>query len=226
MKMGSRTGVLLAVVTAVVALAVLPAPAEDQVELTIELPKPFFGGTPSDYIGPNLEPRSFKEPGPISVPKGTANVALNKAVSASKPPNFGKLEQIVDGDKSYEEKSLVEVGPGLQWVQIDLEKPHTMYALMVWHFHAEDRVYFDVIVQASMDPEFEHDVVTIYNNDHDNSAGLGAGKHKEYYESHLGRLMQTPEGVKGRYLRLYSRGNDNNEMNHYVEVEVYGVADD
>jgi len=29
-------------------------------------------------------------------------------------------------------------------------------------------------------------------------------------------------GVKGRYVRLYSQGNTSNDMNHYIEVEVFG----
>jgi hypothetical protein len=29
--------------------------------------------------------------------------------------------------------------------------------------------------------------------------------------------------VKGRYVRLYSNGNTSNDLNHYVEVEVYGT---
>jgi hypothetical protein len=32
------------------------------------------------------------------------------------------------------------------------------------------------------------------------------------------------KGTKGRYVRLYSNGSTANEMNHYIEVEVYGKA--
>jgi len=31
-------------------------------------------------------------------------------------------------------------------------------------------------------------------------------------------------GARARYVRLYSRGNSANELNHYVEVEVFGRA--
>ena len=65
-------------------------------------------------------------------------------------------------------------------------------------------------------------VTTIFNNDHDNTSGLGIGKDKEYIETNEGRLMD-PRGVKARYVRLYSNGNTSNDMNHYVEVEVYGT---
>jgi hypothetical protein len=79
-----------------------------------------------------------------------------------------------------------------------------------------------VIVQVSEDPDFITGVQTIFNNDHDNSAGLGIGKDKEYIETNEGRLID-PRGVKARYVRLVSRGNTSNEMNHYVEVEIYGT---
>ena len=38
-----------------------------------------------------------------------------------------------------------------------------------------------------------------------------------------GRLFDL-KGVKARYVRLYSNGNTTNDLNHYVEVEVYGLA--
>ena len=47
------------------------------------------------------------------------------------------------------------------------------------------------------------------------------GKDKEYIEVAEGRLID-PKGAKGRYVRLYSNGNTTNDLNHYVEVEVYG----
>lgn len=194
----------------------------DYEQVAIELPEPFFGGTPIDYWGPNLEPESFKDRDPFFAPKGVTNVALNKKVSSSfADPMVGDLEQVTDGDKNYAKGSLVELGSGVQWVQIDLEKETEIYAVLVWHFHEGKRVYFDVVVQAANDPEFKDGVTVIYNNDHDNSAGLGAGKDKEYVENYQGRLIKA-DAVKARYVRLYTNGNTANEMNHYVEVEVYG----
>jgi hypothetical protein len=32
------------------------------------------------------------------------------------------------------------------------------------------------------------------------------------------------KGVKGRYVRLYSKGNTTNKLNHYIEVEVFGKS--
>src|SRR5205809_822628 len=82
---------------------------------------------------------------------------------------------VTAGQKEGTEGSWVELGPGVQWVQIDLEKEATIYGILLWHQHADPRVYRDVIVQISNDPEFKKDVVTVFNNDQDNSAGLGAG---------------------------------------------------
>jgi hypothetical protein len=66
----------------------------------------------------------------------------------------------------------------------------------------------------------------VYNNDFDNSSGLGLGKRLEYIDDYRGKLIdaRTAKGepVKGRYVRLYSKGNTSNDMNHYVEVEVFG----
>ena len=116
----------------------------------------------------------------------------------------------------------MEFGPGVQYVQIDLEDSYNLHAVLIWHFHSQARVYRDVVVQISDDPDFITGVKTIFNNDHDNSSGLGIGKQKEYIEVNEGRLLDT-KGSKARYIRLYSKGNTSNDMNHYVEVEVFGI---
>jgi hypothetical protein len=199
---------------------------QEKVELKLELPKPMFVGTPRNIRSPNLERITGKRRGPFYVPQGTELLSLNKPVTASDTePIIGELQFVTDGEKSGEEGYYVELGPMLQWVQIDLEGTYELYAILVWHFHSQARVYRDVIVQVSEDADFITGVATIFNNDHDNSSGLGIGKDKEYIETNEGRLFD-PRGVKARYVRLYSRGNTSNEMNHYVEVEVYGTPGD
>jgi hypothetical protein len=118
----------------------------------------------------------------------------------------------------------VELAPGLQWVQIDLAKSHELHAVLLWHFHKNARAYLDVVVQISDDPTFRTGVTTIYNNDHDASSGLGLGRGNDkcWVETNHGRIIDI-SGKKARYVRLYSRGNTANEMNHYVEVEVFGL---
>ena len=128
---------------------------------------------------------------------------------------------ITDGDKEGADGSYVELGPFLQHVTIDLEAVHEIYAIVTWHYHKQARVYFDVVVQVADDPDFITNVTTLFNNDIDNSAGFGLGKDYHYTETNEGKLIDT-KGVRGRYVRLYSNGNTGNDLNHYIEVEVYG----
>jgi hypothetical protein len=197
------------------------AAAGNTEKLAIKLPEPAFGGTPLNYFGPNLEPPNFKPRAPFLAPKGTTLLSKGKTVTASSETTMGKLEQITDGDKEAYEKGVVELKPGKQWVQVDLGATSEIWAVVMWHFFAYDRVYFDVVVQVSDDPEFAKDVKTIYNNDHDNTSGMGAGTDKEYVENYEGRLIDA-KGVKGRYVRFYSKGNTTDAANHYIEVEIYG----
>ena len=209
---------------AVAALGGLVMPsvmAEELEAIKIELPEAFFGGTPIDYWGPNLEAEDYKDRAPFMAPKGTAVISKGKPVKASGDPTVGELKQLTDGDKDYAKTSLIELPEGLQWVQVDLEKTSEIYAVLVWHFHEGKRVYFDLVAQISDDPEFKTGVTTIYNNDYDNSAGLGVGEDKEYIESNKGRLIDA-KGAKGRYVRVYGKGNTANDFNHFIEVEVWG----
>jgi hypothetical protein len=171
---------------------------------------------------PNLEPPLKGKRPDFMVPVGTTNLAFGKPVtSSSSDPVMGTLDLITDGDKAGDEGSYVELDPGKQWVQIDLQKEADIYAVMMWHFHSQKRVYFDVVVQISNDPKFEKGVTTIYNNDANNELGLGAGKDRPYIETYQGKLIDAGD-VKGRYVRLYSKGNTTNKFNHYIEVEVFG----
>ena len=156
------------------------------------------------------------------VPAGTTNVALGKAVATSdKSPIIGNVEMITDGDKEARQGSFVELGPSLQHVTIDLEEPQEIFAVAVWHYHRQLRVYFDVVIQTADDPDFVTNVKTLFNNDIDNSAGLGVGADMHYIETNMAELIDA-KGVKARYVRFYSNGNTANELNHYIEVEVYG----
>jgi len=190
--------------------------------LPIELPKAMFVGTPRDIRSPNLEKVTGRKRPPFLAPKGAQNVAFEKEVSASdEEPIIGELEMVTDGDKEAPEGSFVEFGPGVQWVQIDLGETCEIYAIVVWHYHAQARVYRDVVVRLADDPDFIENVQTLFNNDHDNSSGLGVGKQKEYIETNEGRLFDA-KGAKARYVRLYSNGSTAGDVNHYIEVEVWG----
>ena len=216
-KMLTKNLSLLAVL--VVATAAF---AQDKVVLNTKLPPPLFVGTPVPLNVPNLEPPIRGKRPDFMVPAGTINLARNKKVTASDSnPNVGTLDMVVDGDKAGDEGSWVELGPGKQWVQIDLARKANIYAVLVWHFHSQARVYRDVVVQVSDDPTFKSGVTTIFNNDFHGDLGLGAGKDLNYIETYQGKLIDA-KGASGRYVRLYSNGNTANKLNHYIEVEVWG----
>ncbi len=192
------------------------------VPLAIELPKPMFVGTPQDSRVSNLEKPLDKPRPPFLAPPGTTNVALGKPVTASdEEPIIGELEMITDADKEATDGSYVELGPFRQHVTIDLEAENMIYAIVLWHYHRQPRVYFDVVVQIADDPDFTKNVITLFNNDIDNSAGFGVGKDMHYTETSEGKLIDA-KGVQGRYVRLYSNGSTSDDLNHYIEVEVYG----
>ena len=79
-----------------------------------------------------------------------------------------------------------------------------------------------MVIQVAADADFITNVRTIFNNDHDNSSGLGLGQDKEYWETYEGKLIDA-KGVVARYVRLYSKGSTADDQNHYTEVEVYGL---
>jgi len=219
------------VVVGMLALPALPAPARAQaptsggqklVPLPIVLPQPMFEGTPRNLKVANLEKPRYKAREPFLAPEGVTNVARRKkVVSSDMEPIIGELQMLTDGDRTGEEGSYVELGPGKQHVTVDLGAPHEVYAVLVWHFHNSPRIYFDVVIQMADDPDFKKNVRTLFNNDHDNTSGLGAGKDMNYIETSEGRLVDARGGI-ARYVRLYSNGSNANELNNYVEVEVFG----
>lgn len=199
------------------------AGAADTVALKVEMPKPLFAGTPRPISLANLEPAGAKRPD-IMVPAGTTLLSKGKPVTSSDAlPVIGELTFLTDGDKTGIDGAYVELGPGVQWVQVDLGATAKIAAVAVWHFHSQARVYHDVVIQISNDKDFKSGVTTIFNNDDDNSAKLGKGKDLAYVETNNGRVLDA-KGAPGRYVRLYSNGNTSDELNHYCEVEVFGTA--
>ena len=199
----------------------LYAQSQKLVPVPIELPKPGYEGTPANLSITNLEKVSIKERAPFLAPAGVTDVAKGKKVtSTEKDPVVGDLAMIIDGDKLQVDGNYVELGPGVQSVTIDLESLHEVYCVLFWHYY-QPRVYFSVILQTADDEAFSQNVQTWFNNDISNKAKLGGGKNLNYIETYEGKLVDT-KGIRARYVRLYSAGNNVNELNHYIEVEVFG----
>jgi hypothetical protein len=211
---------------AVAAVYSLPVQAADLKPLDIQLPNPTFLGTQTDIpLTEHIEPLSDKPRAPFLAPAGTRLLSVDKPVTSSdRNPINGTLELVTDGNKEVGDSNVLELRRRLQWVQLDLEKPAQVHAVVVWHAHDMPQVVHDVIVQVADDADFTQGVRTIYNNDYDNSAGLGVGKDKEYFENHEGRLIDA-KGEKARFVRLYSQGSTYTALNRYTEVEVWGIAE-
>lgn len=198
---------------------------EKKVAIKFELPAPHSSGTPKEIKSDNLE----KDPGPgklrpaIMVPEGFDKKLTTEdtVVTVSEEAVTGDNEFVVDGDKTPDVTCMLQLPGGVQWVQLDLGKEHTISAVCIWHDQGDERAYRDVIVQISNDANFIDGVQTVFNNDHDNSAKRGKGKDKEYRERNDGRPIDA-KMTKGRYVRCYSAGSSSEPVNNYVEIEVFG----
>jgi len=214
---------LLVIVVVYTGLGQTAAPtAEKMAPLDIKLPKPMFIGTPTPMNLKNLEKPLGKPRPAFLAPASCKIISLKKTVtSTDDAPVIGEIPMVTDGDKEAEDGSYVELGPFLQSVTVDLGAKNEIYAILMWHYHKQPRVYYDVVVQTADDKDFTTNVKSLFNNDDDNTAGLGVGKDMNYIETAEGKLVDA-KGVKARYVRCYTNGNTNNDLNHWIELEVWG----
>jgi len=197
--------------------------AKATVPLVLDLPLHTLKGTPEDLpSGPHIEPLSDVAPPPVQVPKGVVNVASGKTVTSSVPPFLGELVRITDGKKEPVDDDAVEFRKGTHWVQVDLGQSFAIHAIAMWHDHRYVQAMRDVILQVSEDAEFKTGVTTLFNNDTDNSSGLGVGTDREYFEMQFGRVVPA-KGIKARYVRGYTKGSNQSVLNCWQEIEVYAL---
>ena len=184
------------------------------------------GATPG--YGEDVKPPHLRKEGtgtrhPFMVVPGLRNLALYKPVTGSEKPARGDLEQLTDGLIKCDEFDYVE---GPEWVQIDLGNILEIHAVVIWHFYKNPIIYNDVIVQAADDAAFSANVRTLFNNDHDNSAGFGRGEDTAYICRWWGEIVDARgadhSGTTAGYVRVYTGRGMNGEPPAYVEVAVYG----
>jgi hypothetical protein len=217
----------LTVVFAVIAFALRADDGQiahpDWVPLKLKLPSPVFAGTPKEAPkGSNVEPLSTNPPPALMIPPDARNLAPGKKITSSdRNATASDLAKLTDGDKEASENSVVLLRKGLQWVQFDLGSAKRLYAIAIWHAHDLTKIYRCVVVQVADDPDFTDNVRTLFNNDSDNTAGLGSGNDRQYFESFRGKVIDA-KGVNARYVRLYSHGSTDSALNEYTEVEIYG----
>lgn len=164
-----------------------------------------------------------------------SNVLPGSLVSTSNPP-IARLGLETDGNKICDETGLACYQPDndLQWTQYDLKAPHEIDGIGMWYYYnpnakdeSEYRINRDIIVQLSNDPEFKEEVVTVYNNDQDNSAGQGIGTDEEFKATPEGKQISF-EPVTAQYIRFWVNGftsenGSEGNWNNVLEYEAYGV---
>ncbi len=199
----------------------------DRVPLKLEYPEAGLGPLYDRHDLGAVPGRTLLADAPpvVLVPGDVANVARGRPVTCSSSDLIlGDAEYITDGNKKA--KYFVEFEPQSfqphsgAHVTIDLGQEHEIYAVAWWHDFYRPSVYWDVVLQVSRDPQFK-DATTLFNNDRDNSLGLGSGTDWNYIETNQGWVTGA-DGVLARYVRLYNRGNSRNMNAQYTEVEVYG----
>lgn len=153
------------------------------------------------------------------------NLALGKTVAYSTSHNDVVPSRLTNGLTTGSATDLVAVGAAGSLVSatVDLGQTCMIEHLKMWHYWLDGRKYRDVVVQLSTTSNFSSGVTTVFNNDTDNSAGLGVGSDAEYIEEQAGKDVPV-HPIQARYARFYLRGNyvPNNNWNHYVELQAFG----
>ncbi|HZG58843.1 fibronectin type III domain-containing protein [Paenibacillus sp.] len=178
------------------------------------------------YFGPPPAPASAASV-EVNVARGVADVTTNGIASR----NGKRLSVVTDGDRSTTEYALIATDTGAKYIQLNLGEPFAITKVNLLNDYNPDspRTGKDLIVQLSNDPTFSTGVATIYNNDADNSVGLGAGADAEYVEPSTGAGLTVTLGspISAQYVRYWANGHTRtqtgayNAVNTPVEVEVY-----
>ncbi|WP_164821428.1 fibronectin type III domain-containing protein [Paenibacillus koleovorans] len=178
----------------------------------------YFGAPPAPAAAASIE---------VNVAKGIQDVTTNGIASR----NGKRLSLVTDGNRSAAEYALISTSAGAKYVQLNLGESHSITKVNIVNDYNPDapRAGKDIVIQLSNDSTFGSGVTTIYNNDADNSSGLGAGSDSEYVEPSSGDGMTVTLGtpVNAQYVRYWANGhtrtlnNAYNAVNTPIEIEVY-----
>lgn len=174
----------------------------------------------------------------------STNLAVGKQVTTSGTYTTGEgsrpISWITDGDKTADRyvdiHSKENDKTQLQWIQVDLEQTLAIDQIKLWRYFTDGRIYPSTIVMVSDDPNFtqESETKILFNSCNNPQAQSWpidtslwmkdkVGTDQSYNESGAGKTITTDGTISGRYVRIYSRTNDDRSGdNHFVEVEVWG----
>jgi hypothetical protein len=187
-----------------------------------EFPKPVFDGGrfQRKNLPPNIMEGHYSEVREIRIPRRVSLLSRGVPVTSSDPAPLGELSLVTDGDKHGDDGYFVDLLPGQQWIQIDLGAPRELWLLWIWMYHKYPAIYNDVIIELAAQEDFG-DARVVFNNDHDDTSGMGAGSDTSWIDSNYGRPLRL-QGQRARFIRLYSNGRDLDDTNQWIEVEAYG----
>lgn len=143
----------------------------------------YFGPSPAPVAAASVE---------VNVARGVTDVTTNGIAAR----NGKRLTVVTDGDRSTSEYALIATDSAAKYIQLNLGEPHFITKVNILNDYNPEapRAGKDLIVQLSNDPTFTTGVTTIYNNDDDNSVGLGAGADAEYVEPSSGAGLTVTLG--------------------------------
>jgi hypothetical protein len=158
----------------------------------------------------------------VTVDNSNINLLSGKiATTNSSNNNPNVLGLITDGDKTL--TNIADLNTGAVYIQYDLGASYNVDDVKLWHYYGDPRSYHDVLVELSNSSTFATGNTIVFNDDTNNSLGLGTGTDTEYAESSAGSNISF-SAVNARYIRIYSNGSSSNTANHYVEAEAYASS--
>ncbi|MCK7496471.1 MAG: hypothetical protein MZW92_40375 [Comamonadaceae bacterium] len=199
--------------------------AQEKVELKLTLPKPMFIGTPTNIKSANLEVVTGKSRGPFMVPAGTKLLSLKRPVDVERQAAGHRRAR---DDRRRREgrrrrllrrtRPLRSSGCRSTWARSTRSTPSWRGTITARPASTGTSSF-----QVADDKDFLKGVHDgLQQRPRQLVRAWASGKDKEYIEVAEGRLFD-PKGATGRYVRMYSNGNTVNDLNHYVEIEVYGT---
>jgi len=72
-----------------------------------------------------------------------------------------------------------------------------IYAVLIWHFHSQARVYAMLWCRSPMTPRFKSGVTTVFNSDFSTHLAFGAGKNCWNYVENLPGKLIDAKGSEG-----------------------------
>ncbi|MBQ6020070.1 MAG: InlB B-repeat-containing protein [Clostridia bacterium] len=142
---------------------------------------------------------------------------------------------IIDGNIAYGVYYGYGTGYGLpnEYFWVDLGQEFELAKIRLWRYWVDTRTFHSQVIALSRNGTFAGDDLTvIWNTDHNNRHGFGAGTDAAYVETAAGHEFRMPDfnaapSARARYVRVYSGGSYANDVvgqsycEHISEIQVF-----